>query len=144
MLKTRTRHVCQQCGHEAARWVGRCPDCGEWNSLVEEVVQDRPAAVSRAGGAPSGIGSRTPPQPITAVPMDAWSRQSCGIGELDRVLGGGTVPGSLVLIGGDPGIGKSTLLTQACGRLAEKAGRTLYVTGEESAQQVKLRAERLG
>jgi DNA repair protein RadA/Sms len=119
--------------------MGRCPDCGEWNSLVEEVTSDRPP-----GRAPSGFETpRSVPQPIASVPMEAWSRSPSGLREFDRVLGGGIVPGSLVLIGGDPGIGKSTLLTQACGRLASGAGRTLYVTGEESAQQVKLRAERL-
>jgi len=140
MPKTHTRYTCQQCGHEAPRWVGRCPDCGEWNSLVEEVVVDRPA---RAGG-PRALDSEVnAPQPIASISMEAWTRAPSGIDEFDRVLGGGIVPGSLVLIGGDPGIGKSTLLMQACGRLATTAGRTLYVTGEESTQQVKLRAERL-
>jgi DNA repair protein RadA/Sms len=119
--------------------VGRCPECGEWNSLVEEVVTP-----SRAAGPALGAsGGENAPLPIAAVPMETWSRASSGIGEFDRVLGGGIVPGSLVLIGGDPGIGKSTLLMQASARLGRTAGRTLYVTGEESAQQVKMRAERL-
>jgi DNA repair protein RadA/Sms len=140
MSRTKTRFVCQKCAHESPRWLGRCPDCGEWNSLLEEVVvQERaPAAV------PGGFATpRSGPQPIASVPMEAWTRTPSGIAEFDRVLGGGIVPGSLVLIGGDPGIGKSTLLMQASGQLASGAGRTLYVTGEESTQQVKLRAERL-
>lgn len=140
MAKSRTRFVCQKCGAEAPRWLGRCPDCGEWNSLLEEVVAERPAAgASRAAGLGASI-----PQPIAAIPMETWTRSPSGIAEFDRVLGGGIVPGSLILIGGDPGIGKSTLLMQASGQLAQTAGRTLYVTGEESTQQVKLRAERLG
>ncbi|HEU4751598.1 MAG TPA: DNA repair protein RadA [Armatimonadota bacterium] len=140
MPKATTHFTCQECGHQSPRWVGRCGGCGAWNTLVEEVVvAERPA--------PRGIGpvgSRSAPQPIASVPMEAWSRAPSGIPELDRVLGGGVVPGSLVLIGGDPGIGKSTLMMQASGRIALGAGRALYVTGEESAQQVKLRAERLG
>jgi DNA repair protein RadA/Sms len=122
--------------------LGRCPDCGEWNTFLEETVPDKPSAGLR-GSSSAASGGGALPQPIAAVPMEAWKRTSSGIGEFDRVLGGGVVPGSLVLIGGDPGIGKSTLLMQASGRLAESAGRTLYVTGEESPQQVKLRAERL-
>jgi DNA repair protein RadA/Sms len=137
MSKTRTHFVCQQCGHETPRWMGRCADCGGWNTIVEEVVVPEPRSRSAAGL------PRTAPQPIAEVPMESWKREPSGIGEFDRVLGGGIVPGSLVLIGGDPGIGKSTLLTQASGQLARGAGRVLYVTGEESAQQVKLRAERL-
>jgi DNA repair protein RadA/Sms len=140
MAKSRTQFTCQQCGSESARWVGRCPDCGGWNTLVEEVA----APVARpAPGAGTLALSRSTPVPIASVPMESWSRASSGIGELDRVLGGGIVPGSLVLVGGDPGIGKSTLLMQASGRLAHGPGRVLYVTGEESPQQVKLRAERL-
>lgn len=136
-MKTRTRFVCQQCGGFSTRWVGRCPECGEWNTLVEEVV-----APSRSVSA-SPQGGDNAPVPIADVPMETWSRAPSGIGEFDRVLGGGLVPGSLVLIGGDPGIGKSTLLMQACARLGRASGRTLYVTGEESAQQVKMRAQRL-
>lgn len=142
MSKTRTRYICQKCGHEAARWLGRCPDCGAWNSLLEEVVVE-PAKGGGGGSAvPAGLGG-TPPQPIAAIPMESWSRVSSGVGEFDRVLGGGIVPGSLVLIGGDPGIGKSTLLMQVAGEVARQGARMLYVTGEESTQQVKLRAERL-
>lgn len=141
-MKSRTRFVCQQCGGMSSKWVGRCPECGEWNSLLEEVVAESPSA-PRGGGGFSAGGS-APPQPIGSIPMETWKRAPSGIGEFDRVLGGGIVPGSLVLIGGDPGIGKSTLLMQASGRLAEGCGRVLYVTGEESTQQVKLRGERLG
>jgi len=119
--------------------VGRCADCGGWNTLVEEAV-----VLTSRGGAASDAAFRSEPVPIATVPMDSWRRASSGIPEFDRVLGGGIVPGSLVLIGGDPGIGKSTLLTQVSGKLAEAAGRVLYVTGEESPQQVKLRADRLG
>ncbi|MFN3650842.1 MAG: DNA repair protein RadA [Armatimonadota bacterium] len=140
MAKTRVQFTCQKCGHEAPRWLGRCPDCGEWNSFLEETVVERPAAAARlavSGGAAA-------PVPIASVSMESYSRVPSGIAELDRVLGGGVVPGSLVLIGGDPGIGKSTLLMQASGELGAQAGRTLYVTGEESAQQVRMRAERLG
>ncbi len=140
MAKTQTRHICQKCGHEASRWLGRCPDCGAWNSLLEEVVVERPAAAARST---SWNGSAAAPQPISSIPMEAWRRVPSGIGEFDRVLGGGIVPGSLVLIGGDPGIGKSTLLMQVAGQVAAQGDLMLYVTGEESAQQVRLRAERL-
>ena len=109
--------------------------------MVEEVTAPAARAVPGTGGAPL---PRSVPVPIAAVPMESWTRAASGIGELDRVLGGGIVPGSLVLVGGDPGIGKSTLLMQASGQLASGVGRVLYVTGEESVQQVKLRAERLG
>jgi DNA repair protein RadA/Sms len=136
-VKTRTRFVCQQCGGFSPKWLGRCPECGEWNSLVEEVVAETP----RTSAAASATGAN--PVPIAEVPMETWSRASSGVSEFDRVLGGGIVPGSLVLIGGDPGIGKSTLLMQASSRVAARSGCTLYVTGEESPQQVKMRAERL-
>ncbi len=135
MARTRTRFVCQKCGSEAARWLGRCPDCAEWNSMVEEMAP--PPRTTTGPSMPQGA-----PQPIEDVSMETWSRTPSGIAEFDRVLGGGVVPGSLVLIGGDPGIGKSTLLMQACANLA-RTGRTLYVTGEESAQQVRMRADRL-
>jgi len=136
-MRARTLFVCQSCGGQSPKWLGRCPECGEWNSLLEEAA---PAAAARRA-VPSAGGA---PRPLAEIETEAYPRVSCGVGELDRVLGGGLVPGSLVLIGGDPGIGKSTLLMQAAGRLAEGAGRALYVTGEESTHQVKLRAERLG
>src|SRR4051812_5419341 len=132
-----TVFVCAQCGHESAKWHGRCPGCEEWNTLVEE----RPAAAA----APSRRSAKSlRPIRLSDVQAPALRRFETGIGELDRVLGGGLVPGSLVLIGGAPGIGKSTLTGDALGRLAGAGHRVLYVSGEESAAQVKLRAERLG
>jgi DNA repair protein RadA/Sms len=139
MSKPRSVFVCQSCGVQQTRWLGRCPDCQEWNTLVEErvaVEMKGPARVQRGGVAPQ-------PEPITAVAPASEERSSSGIGELDRVLGGGVVPGSVVLIGGDPGIGKSTLVLQALAQLA-KRGPALYVSGEESPQQIKMRADRLG
>lgn len=133
--KTTTVFACQSCGAVSAKWLGRCPDCGEWNSYVEEVRGDRPAAPAVSASEPLGSvsGSPSPDDRIeTALPG------------LDRVLGGGIVPGSLVLLGGEPGIGKSTLLLQAARGIARAAGEVLYVSGEESASQVRLRGERLG
>jgi DNA repair protein RadA/Sms len=137
-------HVCSACGHEAARWAGRCPGCGEWNTLVEQ-TRPRPSKsgppADRRGGAPSGA----PIAPVRLGDVAALDhdRLSTGIGELDNVLGGGIVPGSLVLIGGAPGIGKSTLTTMALANLVAAGRRTLYVSAEESAAQIRLRAERL-
>jgi len=136
-LKTKTCYTCQKCGFQSPKWLGKCVDCGEWNSLVEETV-----AVSKKGAALVSASSAQP-QRLAEIVSREEDRLKVGIREFDRVLGGGVVPGSLILIGGDPGIGKSTLLLQALGRLAE-TGRALYVTAEESARQVKLRAERLG
>lgn len=141
MAKTKTRYVCQQCGSAQAKWMGRCPDCGEWNTLVETVVERKS---TRARGIALTSASPNQPRVLRDVTADGFERISLGIGELDRVLGGGLVPGSLVLIGGDPGIGKSTLLLQASAALATADRAVLYVSGEESAQQIKLRAERLG
>jgi DNA repair protein RadA/Sms len=141
LVKSKTRYICQQCGSAQAKWMGRCPDCGEWNSLVETIVEDKPA---RARGLASLSAAQNPPRLLRDVVADGFQRISLGTGELDRVLGGGLVPGSLVLIGGDPGIGKSTLLLQASAALAAADKSVLYVSGEESAQQIKLRAERLG
>lgn len=137
--KLKTQYVCASCGSVHARWSGKCPACGEWNTLVEEVVEEQPAAVSRRGPT---IGAG--PQKLADVRADAIQRLPLPIGEFSRVLGGGIVPGSLVLIGGDPGIGKSTLLLQSAVLVARHVGPTLYVSGEESAQQIKMRAERLG
>ncbi len=135
-MKLKTIYTCQHCGYQSPKWLGRCPDCGQWNSLAEE--RQREISGTLRHRAPAAAAQR-----IAEVAMEEECRCLCGIGELDRVLGGGVVPGSLVLIGGDPGIGKSTLLLQAANRLA--AGDTvLYVTAEESARQVKLRGTRLG
>ncbi|MDH7568371.1 MAG: DNA repair protein RadA [Armatimonadota bacterium] len=139
MARVHTRFVCQSCGHEVLKWMGRCPGCGEWNSLVEEVAPRRPSL----HGARSH-GASPQPQPICTVDTTRTPRMTTGIREFDRVLGGGVVPGSLLLVGGDPGVGKSTLLLQAADLLSRRYGRVLYVSGEESPQQVKLRAERLG
>jgi DNA repair protein RadA/Sms len=136
MGKARTHFSCQACGYQAAKWLGRCPDCGAWSSLVEEA---EPSADSRPAWGAGGGGS---PVPLDKVTADAEPRHLTGIHELDRVLGGGVVPGSLVLIGGDPGIGKSTLLLAALDRLS-KRGPVLYVSGEESLRQTKMRADRL-
>jgi DNA repair protein RadA/Sms len=134
------RHVCSECGHSSPKWFGQCPGCAEWNTLVEEAA---PAASGRRGGKGRAAAALRP-VPLAEVTAPAVARLETGIGELDRVLGGGLVPGSLVLLGGSPGIGKSTLTAMALGRLAAAGRRTLYVTGEESAAQVKLRAQRLG
>ena len=138
MARARAHFVCSGCGHESPKWHGRCPGCGEWNTLVEEAPQTVQAGRSR----PAGRALR--PVPLAEVEAAAVARMRSGIGELDRVLGGGLVPGSLVLIGGSPGIGKSTLTSAALGNLAAAGRRVLYVSGEESATQVRLRAERLG
>jgi len=139
MSRARTIFVCQSCGAQQTRWLGRCPDCQEWNTLVEERI----AAEPRASGRSARAGAAPQPEPITALRPASEARGSCGIGELDRVLGGGVVPGAVVLIGGDPGIGKSTLVLQALAELARR-GPALYVSGEESPQQIKMRADRLG
>jgi DNA repair protein RadA/Sms len=134
-------HVCSACGHQTPRWAGQCPGCGEWNTLVEEA---RPRAVaSGRGGLRSGSAAAVEPVLLGAVAATERDRLSTGIGELDNVLGGGIVPGSLVLVGGAPGIGKSTLTTMVLANLAAAGRRTLYVSAEESAAQIRLRAARL-
>src|SRR4051812_29396245 len=135
-----TFFACTACGQDSAKWHGRCPGCGEWNTMVEERVA--PAAAPGRGG--SAAAKRAlKPVPLADVEAPAVRRLVTGIGELDRVLGGGLVPGSMVLIGGSPGIGKSTLTGMATGNLVGAQRRTLYVSGEESAAQIRLRHERL-
>jgi DNA repair protein RadA/Sms len=136
-MASRSRFVCSACGADSPKWHGRCPGCGEWNTLVEE----REAAPR---GGPRRTARAARPVPLGQVEAPPLGRLPTGIGELDRVLGGGIVPGSLVLIGGSPGIGKSTLTAAALGNLAAAGRSVLYVSGEESPAQVKLRAERLG
>lgn len=133
---------CSSCGHEEPKWLGRCPECGQWNTLTETTVSDSSAGPVGAFG--SRDSQRRPQSiPLSAVDVKEGSRISCGIGELDRVLGGGIMKRSSVLVGGEPGIGKSTLLLQAAAR-AKTQGRILYVSGEESAGQIRLRSDRLG
>ena len=150
-MASKTVHGCTQCGFQSAQWLGQCPGCEAWNTLVEERrmlagVEGRGGVRQRPSGSRSrpGSGPRLGPRPLREVGVAAVERMSTGIGELDRVLGGGLVPGSLVLLGGSPGIGKSTLTNMALGHLLKDGHRTLYVSGEESAEQVRLRAERLG
>jgi DNA repair protein RadA/Sms len=137
--KARTAYVCQQCGSASPKWVGRCPDCGEWNTLVETVLEPQRDSASRPVAA-----LRAKPQSIREIRSDGFERIPVAMGELGRVLGGGIVPGSIVLIGGDPGIGKSTLLLQLSASQSNEGRRVLYVSGEESPEQIKLRARRLG
>jgi len=138
MAKTRTQFVCQQCGSTSPKWMGRCPDCGEWNTLVETIVE------SKERSPLSYAVRRSKPQRLSEVADDGLERVQLPMPEFSRVLGGGIVPGSLVLVGGDPGIGKSTLLLQVSALMAETIGKVLYVSGEESVQQMKMRAQRLG
>lgn len=139
MAKAKTIFFCTNCGNETPKWMGRCPGCGSFNTMQEHI--EKPTAPGRAKPAP--VGSSRKPQRLSEVVSDDEIRFSTGMGELDRVLGGGAVAGSLVLVGGAPGIGKSTLLLQICNSLC--SGRSvLYVSGEESERQLKLRAQRLG
>ncbi|AXL21987.1 DNA repair protein RadA [Megasphaera stantonii] len=139
MAKTKIRYVCANCGSVSSRWLGRCPQCGEWNTMMEEQAVPEP---------PKGVGARqgkgAKPALLQDIAMEQMSRVRTGIGELDRVLGGGIVPGALILLSGDPGIGKSTLVLQIADAVCRHAGAVLYGSGEESAGQIKVRAERLG
>lgn len=142
MAKEKTIFFCKECGYEISKWQGQCPGCHAWNTLVE-------APAAKKGKTASGVAGhrmtdQAKPMKISEIETGEESRKQTGMAELDRVLGGGIVPGSLLLVGGDPGIGKSTLLLQMCRLLAEKKTKVLYVSGEESARQIKMRAERLG
>ncbi|NIM98393.1 MAG: DNA repair protein RadA [candidate division Zixibacteria bacterium] len=132
--KIKTVYICQSCGHKSLRWIGKCPDCGEWNSMVEERItqQRRPRSAQKASSVP-----------LREVDLAEEDRIATGIREFDRVVGGGIVKGSVILVGGDPGIGKSTLLLQISEKIASQYDKVLYITGEESLKQIKLRAERL-
>lgn len=136
-MKKKSIYFCQNCGHEESKWLGQCPMCKEWNTFVEEK-----AAPAKAGAIKMRAEARA--VSLSSVAAEEDERELTGIRELDRVLGGGIVPGSLVLVGGDPGIGKSTLLLQVCQRLADKGEKILYISGEESLKQIKMRANRMG
>jgi len=138
VTRTLTAFVCSSCGFESPRWLGRCTACGEWNSLVEELRERAPKSAVRPARA------RSEPRPLAEVEPDAARRVSTGSAEFDRVLGGGLVSGSLVLVGGEPGVGKSSLLLQALSAIGAAGASTLLVSGEESPAQVRLRAERIG
>ena len=137
MAKTRTIFICQECGHQVSKWLGKCPECNSWSSFSEE-RQLQPSASKSQNNFKSAA-----PLSITQVQPVQENRLTTGIGEFDRVLGGGMVKGSLILIGGEPGIGKSTLTLQSMGHLSKQGKKVLYVSGEESGSQIKLRAERL-
>ena len=137
MAKAKTVFVCSSCGYESAKWLGKCPGCNEWNSFYEEKI-----AKDTSGGKLSEKRKSVMPQSLNSVESKKSVRISTGIDELNRVLGGGLVEGSLVLLGGEPGIGKSTLILQICDKVNVE-GKVLYISGEESAEQIKIRADRL-
>ena len=140
MAKIKSMYVCSECGYESVKWYGKCPGCGEWNTLNEEIKE-----VSKTGSQSPQKRARPSAMPmkISEISTEDEERYYTGSKELDRVLGGGIVKGSLVLLGGDPGIGKSTILLQICNHLG-KILKILYISGEESKRQIKLRASRLG
>jgi len=138
MAKTKSKFVCQECGYESIKWLGRCPGCNNWSTMEEEIIEGK----KEFKRSPT-IVSQSKPQPIKNIKSGAYERYDTQIKELNRVLGGGLVKGSLTLITGEPGIGKSTLILQASSTIAEKYGKTLYVSGEESEEQIKMRGERL-
>jgi DNA repair protein RadA/Sms len=137
LVKVKVQYVCQECGYDSPKWLGRCPACNAWNTMVEEAVSSKKEHKKN-----NAVVEK--PRPITTVDMAAVPRRLTGVAEFDRVVGGGIVPGALMLIGGDPGIGKSTLLLQVAGGMSASYGEVLYVSGEESAAQTRMRAERLG
>lgn len=139
----KTAFLCQNCGYESSKWMGQCPGCREWNTFVEELTVTASKSTSAKSGLGSGTGKSEPVQ-LSSIQIEEDDRVLTQIEELDRVLGGGIVPGSMVLVGGDPGIGKSTLLLQVCKELTAKQHKVLYISGEESLRQIKLRARRIG
>lgn len=138
MAKNRNVFICQECAYEAPKWFGKCPGCGSWNTMVEEKKESQ--IISRS----TGISSNNKPESILDIKSGEFERYDTGINELNRVLGGGMVKGSLTLISGEPGIGKSTLLLQTANNIAQKSGKVLYVSGEESGEQIKIRGDRIG
>ncbi len=144
MAKEKTLYVCNECGGSSTRWLGKCPSCNAWNSLVETVAEPAAASKNRLSSSPKGLAPASELTVLSEIEASDVERTPTGLGELDRVLGGGIVEGGVVLIGGDPGIGKSTLLLQALDALQRSGMDTLYVTGEESGAQVALRSRRLG
>lgn len=141
MAKRKTRYVCSNCGSVSSRWLGRCPQCGKWNTMTEE---EEVAEAPKGSRSMQRSGEGTKPSSLQDIAMEKMTRIVTGIGELDRVLGGGIVPGALILLSGDPGIGKSTIVLQAAAAVCKTAGTVLYGSGEESAGQIKMRAQRLG
>jgi DNA repair protein RadA/Sms len=135
--KSRSVFICQSCSYASPRWLGKCPECGQWNTFLEE-RQD-----TQKKGRPGGDGPAARPVPLSRISVSPEPRLKTGLSEVDRVLGGGIVQGSVVLFGGAPGIGKSTLLLQVGEKIAEQGKKVLYISGEESAHQIKMRAERL-
>ena len=146
MASPKSQFICNACGAASPRWLGKCPSCGAWNSLEEVITNPTQGVVgkNRLSGQPQALGGASEVATLSDIRAQSVARTPSGMGELDRVLGGGVVEGCVVLIGGDPGIGKSTLLLQALDALQLQGQQTLYVTGEESASQVALRAQRLG
>lgn len=146
MAKSKSTMVffCQDCGHESSKWMGQCPGCKAWNTFVEERVNIGTKGLSSTVKSGNSIARRAEPSKLSEVSMGSEERTSTRMEELDRVLGGGIVPGSLTLVGGDPGIGKSTLLLQVCQKLAGAGHKVLYLSGEESLRQIKIRANRIG
>ena len=137
MAKLKNKFVCQECGYESLRWIGKCPSCNSWNSFVEEVYDAKAKKLSIADTKDVKV------ERLIDISISDEERIETGLGELDRVLGGGIVRGSLALIGGDPGIGKSTLAVQIANNISNKEHNVLYVSGEESAKQIKMRSDRL-
>ena len=142
--KIKSVFFCQSCGYESSKWMGQCPGCREWNSFVEETVKPKTVAVKGIPSSAVGSGSYIPPKSLSEIVMNEEERYDTHIGELNRVLGGGLVKGALILVGGDPGIGKSTILLQVAGNISGDARQVLYISGEESLHQIKLRANRIG
>ncbi len=142
MPRQKTTYVCSSCGYESPRWYGRCPSCESWNTMDETAPQPDSAGAAKPQKQRGGTGASV--QKIYEIEAGAQTHEPTGIAEFDRVLGGGIVNGSLMLVGGEPGVGKSTLLLQVCARMAERGKRVMYITGEESARQIRLRADRLG